>query len=158
MSGIIAVLVGEIQELIWRLKGSPYERYYTCQASDAKTLSNLKAELQTLREKEFTPKYSVGVYDCSEMSTKLERHLENRGYKTYACYGVVTKMESRKRERHMWLKVSTTEGLVLVEATACGIANQAKYRYEEEKCSDKIWDLGLSMREVDYWKYYEVEK
>lgn len=155
MTTIFSVIAGIFGELIWKFKGSPYQTYYTSEGG-VKTLAELKGEMKSIRDRGLILPYRVGVYDCSEMGAQLERHLENRGYKTYACYGDVTGRVAGKSERHMWLKVQCKEGLILVEPTGRGVANLAKYQYNEERCSDRIWDLGLAMHEVDFWRELET--
>jgi hypothetical protein len=54
------------------------------------------------------PGYCESVFDCSDSSALLEWLLEGAGYHAYLV----------EKDRHMWVQVETSEGLVAIETTS----------------------------------------
>ena len=98
--------------------------------------------------------YKEGVFDCSEMSAFLERHLENEGWHAKIILGDSPSGSGS----HAWLLVETSEGKYMpVESTNIEVVrwenpyfdNYWEYDYEFETIQEAI-DYYES--EFDWWK------
>ena len=106
-------LKARIKSLEDEIEESRFYFYYRYNRKQRYGVDDLESYLDRWQWVEGT--YEQGKFDCSEMSAKTERELENEGYHTIM---VVGNSPFNQTGRHVWLLVETSEGKYMpVEAT-----------------------------------------
>jgi len=125
--------------------------YYVTRSEQRYGVDDLAEYLNRWQWNEGT--YTVGEFDCSEMSAYLERKLENEGYHAV----IVAKTTQGILTEHSWLLVETSAGKYMpVEATSYELVywehpnfdNYFDYDYEFETIQEA---LEYSPNEFDWW-------
>ena len=134
----------------WEYETAQFSFYYL-KPKQKFGVYDLDEELDDIR---WIKPYQEGVFDCSEMSAFLERHLENEGWHAKIILGD----SPSDSGRHAWLLVETSEGKYMpVESTNIEVVwwenpyfdNYWEYDYEFETIQEAI-DYYES--EFDWWK------
>lgn len=130
-----------------------FKFYYVKPKNQRYGLENLK---DIVNEYSWTSSYEEGVFDCSEMSAYMERHLENEGFHTIILLG-----ESPFGSgTHAWVLAETSEGKYMpVEATSprvvlwedTGFEKYFEYDHDFETIQEALNHLST---DFDWWSVY----